>query len=104
MRKISWLNVKYPLFSAGIGGGGAGTVILSVQSEAKSVHANVLLSGIDGAADGEKNVPITVTFQSKSIDGGETRIIEEDLVIPKVDQVIVYLFYLTEKHIERGLV
>ena len=65
---------------------GAATAVMSVQSATGSVHANILMSGIAGASDGEKNVPIQVTFVTTA--QGETRTISEDLLIPKLDQVI----------------
>ena len=65
---------------------GAATAVVSIQSAvAGSVHANILMSGMTGAVDGEKNVPLSVTFESSL--NGETRTIAEDLVIPKVEQV-----------------
>lgn len=81
-------GLRSELFSALItnqgGSSGAGTAIVSLDSQTGSVHVNLLLSGIF-EADGEKNVHIEVKFECSH--EGETRSITEDLTIPKVNNV-----------------
>ena len=59
-------------------------LIVSLDSQTGSVHANLLMSGIF-ETDGEKNVPIEVKFSCQH--QGETRDIIEHLTISKVDNV-----------------
>ena len=58
------------------------------------------MSGMTGAVDGEKNVPLSVAFESSL--NGETRTIAEDLVIPKVDQVGPHAYSVVLKRISEN--
>ena len=75
------------LATSALGGHAAATAVVTFDAGTGSVHANMLLSGIF-ETDGEKNVGLEVKFQCT--DGNETRVIMEELVIPKVDNVSIY--------------
>lgn len=62
---------------------GAGTAIVSVSPATGSIHANVLFKGI--AKEGEKNVHFVIKFHTTH--GGETRSVEESVVLDQVGPV-----------------
>ena len=68
-------------------GPGAATAIVSLDAQTGSVHVNLLISGIF-ETDGEKNVHVLVKFEYTH--NGETRSVEEDLVLAKVVNVRVF--------------
>ena len=71
-------------------GPGAATAIVSLDAQTGSVHVNLLISGIF-ETDGEKNVHVLVKFEYKH--NGETRSVEEDLVLAKVVNVSFFSIF-----------
>ena len=86
---LKYYGLNSEMFSGLLEGpSGAGTAIVSVSPATGSIHANILFKGI--VKEGERSVPLIIKFQMTH--GGETRTVEEAVVLDAVGPVSLLLW------------